>query len=194
MAYFYLQREGAVVRVPKEGPKRKRAIWKNIYRNYEKWACLIEAEGPEKAVLEIDGEDVYFYDLMAGYDKLPKRQKEAFDLHVLLGMSEGEAAKIMFPGSRWSTPVQQYAKTALVRMIAAYERVQTGEERRERIEALRKKAERHKEKIRRARERDERDRRNAEGFKHRGSESSAESRPEEETEGFIQSTRNSLFD
>ena len=32
----------------------------------------------------------------------------------------------MLPNSRWSTPVQQYADTALARMVAAYDRKQEG--------------------------------------------------------------------
>lgn len=114
--------------------KRRKSLFRGLYRNYVAWGALIEAEGPERAVLQLEGEEVSYYDLMAGYDDLPPRQREAFDLHLLQGYSEGQAAKIMFPESKWSTSVQQYSSTALDRMIEAHDRVQTKEGREEQRE------------------------------------------------------------
>lgn len=184
------------MRLPEDKVKRRQAVFKNIYRNLNQWFALIESIGPEKAVLTFDGEDVYFYDLMTGYRTLPPRQREAFDLHVLLGMSEGEAAKIMFPGSPWSTPVQQYAKTALIRMMEAYDKVQSGEARLEHERALKKEIEKKQARLaKRRREREEADRKarkNAENYCPEGEKGQA-IRPEEESYEYIQKLRRDLF-
>lgn len=73
-----------------------------------------------------DGEEIYLSDLMVGIDDLPPRQREAFTLICLQGYTETAATKVMLPNSRWSTPVQQYADTALARMVAAYDKCQAG--------------------------------------------------------------------
>lgn len=67
------------------------------------------------------GEEVYLADMMVGIDSLPPRQREAFEMICCLGFTETDATKIMLPGSRWSTPCQQYADTALERMVRAYD-------------------------------------------------------------------------
>jgi hypothetical protein len=74
------------------------------------------------------GEEVRLDDLMVGIDSLPPRQREAFELICLQEWTETDATKKMLPDSKWSTPVQQYADTALQRMILAYDNYQeTGE-------------------------------------------------------------------
>lgn len=70
------------------------------------------------------GEEIYLADLMVGIDSLPPRQREAFELICLQEWTETDATKKMLPDSKWSTPVQQYADTALGRMIAAYDHYQ----------------------------------------------------------------------
>ena len=73
-------------------------------------------------------EEVYLNDLMVGIDSLPPRQRQAFQLICREGWTETDATRVMLPESKWSTPVQQYADTALARMIAAYDAYQeTGE-------------------------------------------------------------------
>ncbi len=72
------------------------------------------------------GEEIYLMDLLAGIDALPPRQRQAFELICLQGYTETDATRIMLPHSRWSTPIQQYADTALVRMVAAYDATQAG--------------------------------------------------------------------
>jgi len=63
---------------------------------------------------------------MCGIDSLPPRQREAFELICIQGFTETDATRIMLPDSRWSTPIQQYADSALVRMIKAYDDKQAG--------------------------------------------------------------------
>ena len=111
--------------LPEDPRKRRRQLFKNVYITYREWEAQIVDHGTEP-FLSIGSEEIFFYDLMAGYDALPPRQREAFDYHLLQGMTEGEAARIMFPGSQWSTPVQQYMNSALDRMIKAYDDVQEG--------------------------------------------------------------------
>ena len=72
------------------------------------------------------GEEIFLLDLMVGIDSLPPRQREAFELICLLGFTETDATRRMLPHSKWSTPIQQYADTALARMVAAYDASQSG--------------------------------------------------------------------
>lgn len=74
----------------------------------------------------IDGEDIYYHDLMTGVDTLPERQHDAFRLICLQGYTESAATEIMLPDSKWSTPVQQYSDDGLKKMIAAYDAKQAG--------------------------------------------------------------------
>lgn len=73
------------------------------------------------------GEDLQISHLLVGLSTLSKKQREAFTYLCLEGMTESEAAKIMLPNSKWSTPVQQYSDTALDRMITAYDLAQSGQ-------------------------------------------------------------------
>lgn len=73
-----------------------------------------------------DGEEIYLYDLMTGIDTLPPRQRQAFDLICLKSYTESAATAIMLPDSKWSTPIQQYADAALLRMVNAYDQKQAG--------------------------------------------------------------------
>jgi hypothetical protein len=73
-----------------------------------------------------DGEEIYLGDMLIGIDNLPPRQRQAFELICLQGYTETAATKIMLPNSKWSTPCQQYADTALERMIKSYDEKQAG--------------------------------------------------------------------
>lgn len=70
------------------------------------------------------GEEIYLGDLMVGIESLPPQQRRAFDLICLKAWTETDATKEILPDSKWSTPVQQYADTALARMVAAYDQYQ----------------------------------------------------------------------
>lgn len=162
--------------IPSEGPRRRKALFRNIYRNYVAWGQLIETEGPIRSVLTIDGEDIDYYDLMAGYDDLPPRQKQAFTLQLLQGHTERQAGQIMFPESTMTTSVQQYSSNALDRMIEAYDRVQT--------RVGRRKHDRVEEKARKRRER----------LARKAKSPEYESRPPEQSVEFILRIRRDLFD
>lgn len=110
-------------RLPDDPVKRRTALFKNMYGNYFHWQSLVETDGI--TVITLEGEELYFYDVMVGIITLPPRQKEAFELHVLQGLSEEAAAKEM-GFVRWSTPVQQYVQMALEKMIKAYDEYQRG--------------------------------------------------------------------
>jgi hypothetical protein len=73
------------------------------------------------------GEDLQISHLLVGLSTLSKKQRQAFTYLCLEGMTESEAALIMLPNSKWSTPVQQYSDTALDRMINAYDLAQAGQ-------------------------------------------------------------------
>lgn len=110
--------------LPTDPAKRRVALWKRMYSQYEHWASLVESH--QIYYITLEGEEIYFYDVMVGLDTLPPRQRLAFDLHVLQGYSEQAAAQVMFPGSKWSTPVQQYSNIALQKMIEAHDNYQHG--------------------------------------------------------------------
>jgi len=118
-------------KLPDEPGKRRTQQIKRIYQHLEHFQALIE-DGhmtlPGIVTIPETGEEIYLADLMVGIDSLPPRQREAFELICLQEWTETDATKKMLPDSKWSTPVQQYADTALGRMIAAYDNYQeTGE-------------------------------------------------------------------
>lgn len=105
--------------------KRRTQVFKRIYQNYFHWKSLRET-GEVDDILTIEGEEIYFGDLMTGIDILPPRQRQAFELICLRGFTESAATAILLPHSRWSTPVQQYSDDGLKKMIAAYDAKQDG--------------------------------------------------------------------
>lgn len=116
-----------VRRLPEDPVKRRLQQFKRLYQHMEHWKVLIET-GDMSHIITVPetGEEIYLLDLMVGIDSLPPRQREAFELICLLGYTETDATRKMLPHSRWSTPIQQYADTALARMVAAYDAAQAG--------------------------------------------------------------------
>lgn len=119
-------------RLPEAPEKRRTQLFKRIYQHLNHFSALIESgemEMPGIVTLVDDilpTEEVYLPDMLVGLLSLPDRQRQAFELICLQGYTEGAATKIMLPDSRWSTPIQQYADTALARMIKAYDEKQAG--------------------------------------------------------------------
>lgn len=107
------------------GSKRRMQIFKRVFQNYFAWRSLRESGGIGD-VITIDGEEIYFGDLMTGIETLPLRQRQAFELICLRGYTESAATAILLPHSRWSTPVQQYSDDGLRKMIIAYDAKQDG--------------------------------------------------------------------
>lgn len=103
----------------KDPAKRRRQIFQNIYLNYYKWESLVESD--QMQYISYMGEEIYFYDLLIGLDDLPPRQRQAFELHLLQGLTEVETSKVMSPDGKWPTVVGQYCSSALIRMIDAYD-------------------------------------------------------------------------
>lgn len=114
----------------KDGPygtsRRRRDIFKRVFQNMEHWRAQQEDYGMSPVLTTVDGEEIYYHDLMTGIDTLPERQHDAFELICLQGFTESAATKIMLPDSKWSTPVQQYSDDGLKKMIAAYDARQAG--------------------------------------------------------------------
>ena len=114
-------------RLPDCPISRRQQYMKRLYQHLAHFQSLLESgqmEMPGIVTIPETGEEVYLPDLLVGLLALPDRQRQAFELICLKGFTEGAATEIMLPNSRWSTPVQQYADTALQRMIAAYDRKQ----------------------------------------------------------------------
>lgn len=115
-------------RLPEDPIKRRLQWFKRTYQHLEHFKSLLESGAmPMPGIIDTpDGEEIYIPDLLIGIEDLPPRQREAFTLICLQGYTETAATKVMLPNSRWSTPVQQYADTALARMVAAYDKKQAG--------------------------------------------------------------------
>ena len=60
----------------------------------------MESGDIEDIITTIDTEEVFYYDLLTGFDSLPPRQQQAFDLICLQGYTESAATKIMLPDSK----------------------------------------------------------------------------------------------
>jgi hypothetical protein len=119
-------------RLPDDPTKRRLQIFKRCFQHLEHFKALIESGEMEMPgiIVVVDTvlgvEEIYLPDLMTGILSLPDRQREAFELICLRGFTEGAATDIMLPESQWSTPIQQYADTALARMVKAYDEKQAG--------------------------------------------------------------------
>ncbi len=111
-----------------DDPKRRRmAVFRRIYQGMPHWYEQIVAGLMDDIIVDPEtNEEIFYGDLLIGIDTLPPRQREAFELICLQGYTETAAAKIMLPGSRWSTTVQQHVNAALERMIARYDEQQSG--------------------------------------------------------------------
>lgn len=123
-------------KLPLDPAKRRRQHMKRLYQHLEHFKSQVEAGNfdlPLVITIPKTGEDVYIDDLMVGIDSLPPRQREAFELICLAGWTETDATRKMLPGSQWSTPIQQYADTALDRMIAAYDQAQLSKAERQKV-------------------------------------------------------------
>lgn len=97
--------------------KRRLQIFRRIYTHWFEWQCLVEQE--QLHFIEVEGETIYFHDLLVGLDKLPPRQREAFVIHILHGIPEREASKLM--GTSWVSLVGQYSSAGLKKMVASYD-------------------------------------------------------------------------
>lgn len=114
-------------RLPDDPDKRRLQIFKRLYQNLEHWEALKQDRGMPDVITTPEGEDIYLGDLLIGLDYLPTRQRQAFELICLRGYTETAARDVLLPNSKSSTPVQQYADSGLVRMVAAYDAKQRGE-------------------------------------------------------------------
>lgn len=113
---------------PRDDPeKRRRQIFKRVYQHLEHWQALREDRGMSDVITTEDGEDIFIGDLMIGFPTLPPRQQQAFERICLKGYTETACRDELLPNSISSTPVQQYADSGLVRMIAAYDLKQIGQ-------------------------------------------------------------------
>ena len=105
--------------------KRRRQIFRRLYCCYYEWQSQYETGETGDIWPTPDGEEVYMPDLLVGLPLLPPRQRLAFELHTLNGMTELSAAREM-GFVRWSTPVQQYNNMAISTLITAYDKKQDG--------------------------------------------------------------------
>lgn len=103
--------------------KRRLQIFRRIYTHWWEWKSLVEQE--QLHFIEVEGETIYFYDLLVGLDRLPPRQRQAFVIHILHCTPEREASRIM--KTSWVSLVGQYSTAALKKMVAAYDEINNPE-------------------------------------------------------------------
>lgn len=103
--------------------KRRLQIFRRIYTHWHEWKSLVEQE--QLHFIDVEGETIYFHDLLVGLDKLPPRQRQAFVIHILYCTPEREASKIM--ETSWVSLVGQYSAAALKKMVAAYDAINNPE-------------------------------------------------------------------
>lgn len=118
---------GQMRKLPDDPFKRRTQQLKRIYQHLQHFQALLETGAmtmPGIVTIPDTAEEIYLADLMVGIHSLPPQQRRAFTLICLQGWTETDATKEILPESKWSTPVQQYADTALARMIAAYDQYQ----------------------------------------------------------------------
>lgn len=99
--------------------KRRLQLFQNIYQNYYHWQVAVEDH--QITELPVEGEIISFYDLLAGLEDLPRRQRQAFELHVLTGHTEVVTHAMMQFTSPYTRLVGQYASAALKAMVRAYD-------------------------------------------------------------------------
>jgi len=116
-----------VVKKLSEDPdKRRYQIFKILYSYFYEWGSLIESGDIGYFLITQDGEEVYRSDLLVGLPTLNQKQRVAFDLICLEGMTETQASKIAKERLGASTPIQQHADAALKLMVKAYDDRQLG--------------------------------------------------------------------
>lgn len=115
-------------KLPDDPVKRRLQSLKRVYQHLSHFRSLMEEGRMDPCgVIQMDtGEEIYLPDLMTGIAELTQRQRQAFELICLQGYTETAARDALLPNSRSSTPIQQYADAALVRMVAAYDAKQAG--------------------------------------------------------------------
>jgi hypothetical protein len=113
-------------KLPTDPTKKRKQIYKRCFLHIQHWQALIEDHGMSDVITSDEGEDIYLRDLLVGLDYLPPRQRQAFELICLRGFTETAARDVLLPNSTSSTPVQQSAESALIRMIAYYDDKQAG--------------------------------------------------------------------
>lgn len=125
-------------------------VFKLFYQAYYEWKSLWDTGLTINDIWTAPtGEEIYMLDLLTGYDYLPRRQQQAFELICMRSYTEAAATKEIYgteieyelnpDGSqkldadgqpierkRSSTVVQQYAQQALERMVEAYKQKQDG--------------------------------------------------------------------
>ncbi|WP_267716684.1 hypothetical protein [Streptomyces sp. CoH17] len=93
--------------------QQKIAKFEKVLRGYQTWQAAVEDHNID--TIRVGDEEYCFYDILDGIKTLPPRQRQAFDLIVIEGKKEVQAAREM-GFQRWSTPVQQYKNIAVKKL------------------------------------------------------------------------------
>jgi hypothetical protein len=93
-------------------------LLEQILRHYYEFRSLYEREGIEEICIR--GNIVNVHDLLRGIKDLPLRQRQAVVYMCIENLREVDAAQIMLPESKWSSPVGVYKRTGLAKLVKMY--------------------------------------------------------------------------
>lgn len=94
-------------------------LLERILKHYYEFKSLQEQEGINEVTLD-NGVVVNVFDILEGLDELPENQRQAISLTCLQNLKEVEAARVMFPGSPWSSQVGTLKRQGLVYLVSKY--------------------------------------------------------------------------
>lgn len=92
--------------------------WKTleaVLRHHQEFLELYRSTGQSELTLE-GGYVVNIFDVLRGIDELPRRQRQAVKLMVLLGLREKDCARIMGL-SKWTSPASSYKREGLQKLV-----------------------------------------------------------------------------
>lgn len=91
------------------------SLLESVFRNYYEFYELYTVHGLDE--INVNGVCVNVHDILQGVEELPERQREAVVLMCLENYREVDAAAVMLPGSKWSSPVGAYKRAGLQKIV-----------------------------------------------------------------------------
>lgn len=90
-------------------------LLESVFRNYYEFYELYTVHGLDE--INVNGVRVNVHDILKGVEELPERQRQAVVLMCLENYREVDAAAVMLPGSKWSSPVGAYKRAGLQKIV-----------------------------------------------------------------------------
>lgn len=105
-----------------EEKARKLSTLESLLRNWQSWTAVYEDRGLD-TIIDSDGEEWNYHDMLKGIDKLSKRQQEAVWKILIEDKRPVDAAREMFAGSKRivGEMAVQHKEDALIKLLAWHE-------------------------------------------------------------------------